>query len=249
MNRRGLFSQRFENQKGLTSVVFILVILLASLGIVTGAYYLKSLRNSKPQTQNSMGVSQTPQPTAISQTSPAPSPMAIQVNGAIDCGTEAIDESSAPKSPLVKLECFINATKNCDLAKLTINGSLDLGGVTTSTVYYETKGMQNGKCELYTKQGQITHVFPANVPPDQQKQVLDAMTKSVGMDGTCLFAKTSDLTTMFTNWEKGNFSTGTISCKLSPSGNICTAEGGDFTGGECGGAYFEYRGNVGQTNP
>jgi hypothetical protein len=44
---------------------------------------------------------------------------------------------------------------------------------------------------------------------------------------------------MLTRWKEGTFKSGTVSCKLTPSGNVCKTEGGDFGVAECKGKYFE----------
>ncbi len=53
-------------QKGIAPLVIILGVLVI-LGIAGGAYYLSKTQIPKPQPQNPMVTSQTPQPTASSQ--------------------------------------------------------------------------------------------------------------------------------------------------------------------------------------
>lgn len=63
------------NQKGFAPILIALGILLI-VGIAGGAYYFGTLKNTKPQSQNSVVVSQTPQP----KPSPTPSVTPQQKN-------------------------------------------------------------------------------------------------------------------------------------------------------------------------
>ncbi|MFH0936792.1 MAG: PsbP-related protein [Candidatus Daviesbacteria bacterium] len=60
-------------EKGFTLIVFILVILIISAGIVGGAFYIKQNSLIKSQSQNSGILSQAPQLTVDSQSTPTPS--------------------------------------------------------------------------------------------------------------------------------------------------------------------------------
>ena len=81
--------------------------------------------------------------------------------------------------------------------------------------------------------------FPSNIPQEIVNQQKEIYKKLEGRDGTCKF-NTNDLTAMLTRWDEGTFESGTVSCKLTPSGNVCKTEGGDFGVAECQGTYFDF---------
>ena len=156
-------------------------------------------------------------------------------------------QSPAQETPIVAtvldckqdLKCLIQASINCEPAKVVNTITIDIFGVKqTNTSFFEIKGSEIDKCTFYLRTEKIDLVFPANIPQEVVNQQKEIYKKLEGREGTCKF-NTSDLTEVLTRWEKGNFSSGNISCKLTPSGNVCETEGGDFEVAECQGTYFE----------
>lgn len=59
-------------EKGFTSILFILIILVISVGIIGGAFYIKQSNLFNNQPQNSMSIIQTPKPTQLPSLAPLP---------------------------------------------------------------------------------------------------------------------------------------------------------------------------------
>ncbi len=137
------------------------------------------------------------------------------------------------------LKCLIQAAISCKPVEFVNTTTIDIFGVKqTNTSFFEIKGSEVDKCSFYLRTEKIDLTFPASVPQevvDRQKEIYK---KLEGREGTCKF-KTNDLTEILTRWEKGNFSSGNVSCKLTLSGDVCKTEGGDFGVAECQGTYFE----------
>jgi len=137
------------------------------------------------------------------------------------------------------LECLIQASTDCKPAKVIHTVTIDIFGVKqTNTSFFEIKGSEINKCNFYLRTEKIDLEFPPNIPQEIVNQQKEIYKKLEGRDGTCKF-NTSDLTEVLTRWKEGNFESGNVSCKLTPSGNVCETEGGDFGAAECQGTYFE----------
>lgn len=133
------------------------------------------------------------------------------------------------------LSCFINASRNCNPAKLTLTTGLDLGGIKASSItYQEIKGPQAGGCSFYIKyldasisyspemKNELVKQGSTLAEVNAQEQEAQKQQKIViGRNGTCLYKNNADLTQMLTNWQKGSYSSE------------------DFDKGNCTGSYFD----------
>lgn len=150
----------------------------------------------------------------------------------------------------VNMNCLIDASKKCELAKLTSNTTLELFGMLiTTTTSYEIRGTQENKCILYLRtENQSIEFSDAFIQQaiasgatqeqiDQQKQEANKQSELVrGLDGTCKFRSNSDLTSLLGKWKSGTFS-GSVSCKTPSSESNCTSTG-DWAVAECIGEVF-----------
>jgi hypothetical protein len=199
-------------------------ILLGLLVLGGGVFAFTQRKASKPEEIAKVTpTKQLPSPTA-KLVEPSLMPSIAASSGAIigkDCGIASIEISAtASATTNLSLQCFSIAAKTCNPATVTVNGSLDIGGITTSLISYTIKGMQGNKCTLGIKQHSVNHIFPSEVPEEDRKPVRDVLQKLVGAEGTCLFSK-EELSNLFKNWSIGTFSTQ------------------DYENGQCSGAYFE----------
>jgi hypothetical protein len=141
----------------------------------------------------------------------------------IDCGTD--------------LDCFIEASKNCEPSKVVYTLTVDLFGASqTTTTYLEIKGLTGNKCILYVRRERVDVDYSDELIQkmlsrgstreqleQQKKEANEIYDATEGSDGTCQF-KTSDLTAMLQRWKGGIFATS------------------DWEGSECKGEYFgEYQ--------
>lgn len=178
-----------------------------------------------------------------SKAKPSPSKPTPTVNAAISVtGTPMPTVKENVTSTLDckdNMSCFIQASIGCKEAKILNELTLDMFGVEQTTVsQFEIRGSKGDKCQFYLRTESIEVVFPTEIPQEvvnEQKVIFDSLE---GKEGICLF-NSKDLTEVLLRWDKGDFDSGNISCKLSPSGNECTTEGGDFSKGVCTGTYFE----------
>jgi hypothetical protein len=208
------------NQKGFVSIVIILIII--GILIVAGGFIILSHKN-RPN-PNKPASTPTPKPAQPEQSVSIPTPEE-KLLGPIDCGTS--------------IDCLISASKTCSPAKAINTVTFDIFGVKqTRTSFLEIKGKEAGKCIFYLRTEKIDLAFPPSIPQEVINQQKAIYKKLEGRDGTCKF-NPGDLTAMLTRWKEGTFESGTVSCKLTPSGNICKTEGGDFGVAECKGKYFE----------
>jgi len=148
-------------------------------------------------------------------------------NNEIDCGED--------------FDCFVNASENCNLAKLKHSLTLNLFGVEqTTSKTYKIMGIESNKCILFLSTDNIDLNFPEDAgiseeSINEQKEMYDALEDR---EGTCKF-ETKDLTNMLKRWKQGNFSSGEVSCNLKSDGKTeCTTKDGDFGAAECQGTYF-----------
>ncbi|MEM2955044.1 MAG: hypothetical protein QW625_03800 [Candidatus Nanoarchaeia archaeon] len=145
-------------------------------------------------------------------------------SGPIDCGTD--------------IDCFIAAvSQNCTPAKVTNNVTLDIFGVTqTQTSYYETKGLEAGKCIFYSRIEKIDLTFPPGTPQDIIDQQKEIYKKFEGRDGNCKFSS-SDLVAVLSRWKEGHFN-GSASCTLIDERWNCTYTGDWEVAEDCQGMLF-----------
>ena len=162
---------------------------------------------------------------------------------------EEVVTKRTPKSVFSKLnknmdckedmKCFISAVKDCKSTVVISTASIDILGVThTTTSYFEVKGKEEDKCNFYIRTDKVELIFPDTVEQKVQDQQTALYKKQEGRDGICKF-DIDDLVGMLTRWKEGTFDSGKVSCKLTPEGNDCITEGGDFGNAECTGSYFE----------
>ena len=149
------------------------------------------------------------------------------------------------------MNCLIDASKNCELAKLTDNTTVELFGMfITTTTFYEIKGAESNKCVLYLRTENQDVDFSSELVQqmldggatleqiEQQKQEANKQAELVeGLDGTCKFNNNSDLTSLLSKLKSGTFS-GSVSCDLTLSGSDCTSTG-DWSVADCSGEMFE----------
>lgn len=202
-------------------LLFLTLILVSVIGI-----FLFNALSTKNSNKNKVYTSDVQNPTpTLTKITAIPSQMQESINGS-DCGIYSFTVIGPSPVQMQGIDCFIKATQICSVAKLELNSSLNMAGITTSTLDVDIQGLKDNKCSLHLKQGAINHIFPSGVPQDQQQIVLQALQKKVGTEGVCLFDVNSDLTEVFNNWKKGNFSAST-----DPSQ-------GDFSKASCSGTYF-----------
>jgi len=168
-----------------------IIVLVVAIIIIAGVFAFFMLTERKaPETTPTKQLTQKP----------------TKPSGPTDCGTN--------------MDCFIQASRNCNPAKVTHIVTTDIFGVKqTTTSYLEIKGLEAGKCIFYLRTEKIDLTFPPGTPQniiDEQKEIYK---KLEGKDGTCKF-NTNDLTAMLNRWKLGIFSTG------------------DFEVAECQGKYF-----------
>lgn len=185
------------NQKGHISFIEIIVI-IAIIAIIGGIGYIWTQKNKTEELKTGT------QPKVTDSVSEPESK---------DCGTD--------------FDCFISATNNCGLAKVTHTITLELFGVkTTNTEFLETRGIKSGKCSLYIQKKNIDMVFPADFPQATIDMIKTASQKMIGQDGICLFPNSVDLTNLLNRWKQGKFSFST------------NPKEGDFKDADCSGKYF-----------
>jgi len=151
----------------------------------------------------------------------------IEENNEIDCNED--------------FDCFIDASENCNPAKLKQTLTLNLFGVEqTTSKTYKILGTESNKCIFFLRTDSIDLNFPEDAEIseeeiDEQKEMYDALEDR---EGTCKF-EIKDLTEMLKRWKVGNFSSGEVSCSFKSDGKTeCTTKGGDFGVAECQGTYF-----------
>jgi hypothetical protein len=204
------------NQKGFVPIVIILIII--GILIVVGGIYFITQKPAQPEQPS------TPKPAQPEPSVSIPTPEEKTL-GLIDCGTS--------------IDCLISASKTCSPAKAISAATADIfGAKQTTNSFLEIKGEEAGKCIFYIRTEKIDLAFSSSIPQEIVNQQKAIYKKLEGRDGTCKF-NPSDLTAMLTRWKEGNFQSGTVSCKLTPSGNVCKTESGDFGVAECKGKYFE----------
>ena len=208
-------------QKGRSLSVTILII-IGVLAMAEGAYFIYQ-KSRKPEIQPK-GVTLS-KPAKKIVTSTSTNTKRTSTPNILDCKQN--------------LNCLIQASKDCRKAKAVFTATVNTFGVKQKTTsFLEIKGKKDNKCIFYLKTEKIALTFPPNVPRNIVNQQKAVYKKLEGREGTCQF-KTSDLTAMLARWNKGIFKSGTTSCKLTSSGQVCKTTGGDFGVAQCQGTYFK----------
>jgi len=118
------------------------------------------------------------------------------------------------------LKCLALSSQNCGLANLTDTETIDLFGInSSSTYYYEIRGLKQNKCIFYFQLKKITSVFPSGISQEIINQQQTLLKDMEGKEATCQF-NTPDLTNLLNRWIGGNFSSE------------------DFNVANCSGSYF-----------
>ena len=145
---------------------------------------------------------------------PSPTPTPI-----INCGNNTQTQETLGNQP--NFDCFIDASENCELAKLLNTATVDVTGmITTATTYMELKGIESNKCIYYQRTESVSIEFTdvlvqqmlgsgyTQEQINQQEQTANNnVQQSVGLQQTCKFNQV-DLTAMLNRWKVGNSSTG-----------------------------------------
>lgn len=230
-----------QNQKGFSIALPILII--AAIVIIGGtgyAWYNKKMKekgNINIATNNLPTITLPDQNQGSNQNATTAPQVAPVVEVVKDCGTDINYK---------KFDCFINASKNCVLAKIVSKAELNLFGVIAEgSTFFEIKGWEENKCVFYIKpiSSKVTYspeiiqkLLAGGATIEQIKQQEQETSKVaqsvVGRDGICKFIKTGDLTALLTQWKGGSFSSN------------------DFKGFDCKGEYFgqgEQRANTSKT--
>jgi len=136
----------------------------------------------------------------------------------LDCGSNTLSQETQGNQP--NFDCFIDASENCEPAKLLNTITIEIFGMlSTSTAYMELKGMESNKCIYYQRTENNSVEFTDELIQqmldggatqeeiDQQEQTAnDSAQQTVGLEKTCKFNQ-EDLTNMLNNWKEGSFST------------------------------------------
>jgi hypothetical protein len=168
----------------------------------------------------------------------------------IDCGIQKLamnlsvtstasyaTPSGTPK-PVEKypnLECFINAAKKCQMAKLMLNTEGFVNGVTTDTTvsYYITK--QVNSCVLHLYQGKSTVIFPTDIPMGSINKMEESLKTFDNKEGVCSYNNNQDLAAVFENVNQGNFS---VDVEVPLVGGQLK-QSTMYGNGDCRGSYFD----------
>ncbi len=124
--------------------------------------------------------------------------------GPIDCGTD--------------LDCIINASEDCSLAKMTYIITTNLAGIIQETTsYYELKGMEIYRCLFYTKHKNIDITYSEDLiqtmlgggaTQEEINQQLQETNEQYdifeGKEGVCKYPL-SNLTIRLNEWKQGIF--------------------------------------------
>ena len=136
----------------------------------------------------------------------------------INCGSNVRSLETLNNQP--NFDCFIDASENCEPAKLLDISTIKLFGMLiTTSINMELKGMENNKCIYYQKTINQTIAFTDEMIQqmldggatqeeiDQQEQTANENAKLVwGLEKTCKFNQ-EDLTILLNNWKEGSSST------------------------------------------
>lgn len=158
----------------------------------------------------------------------------------IDCGSSILTEETIGNTP--NFDCFIDASENCDFAKLSFTNSLDFGIfglIATSTASMELRGIELNKCIYYQKTDSfslkfndelIQQMLENNITLEEinqaEQKANDDNQQLIGMGFICSF-DIDDLNSVLKRWNNGTFSVG-----LQCEGMNCVATG-DFENAEC----------------
>lgn len=201
-----------SNKKLIFAVVIILVLLAGG----AGAYYF---RNNLPFIKNfiaEQSITSTPNNLPASNSALTSSTMPSTVTSSTENPV-----STSEKDCGQNLDCFIEASKECSLAKINHSMPLNIFGteVITST-FMEIRGITDGKCIVYTKTGKTTFNFPPGTSSSTINNSKNMAKKTEGTQTIYKYSKITYLTNMLLDLKQGNFSSkGT--CSLTLNGSKC----------------------------
>jgi hypothetical protein len=151
---------------------------------------------------------------------------------------DGAEKTSEPVDCENDMACFIRASETCMVSKLNYASTIGIFGLNqTTTSNLEIRGMEAERCIFFMQTEKIQMAYPAGIPQEQIDSTEAEFRKLEGRNGTCRF-NVADLTAMLKRWDEGSYDSGTVSCSLSPKGNNCTTEGGDFGAADCEGSQF-----------
>lgn len=135
--------------------------------------------------------------------------------------------------------CFIQAAQNCAPAKFVNSSTIDIFGIKiTGHGINEIIGLEGSKCIFYLKTIKTDLVFPLGVSQKIIDEQNALQKKSDGKDGTCK-SNIPDLVSVLKKWERGDSSSGEITCSPTLTSSNCVTKGGDLEAAECSGTFFD----------
>lgn len=206
--------------------IAILVVVLAVAGYI--AFQLFMPNDSLPSNQ----ITNTP---SQNNTNQPPVNVSGDQSSVKDCGVVTNFNDS---------DCFTLAAQNCSPAKVTNTAEINaVVNISKMTTYYEIKGMQDGKCQVYQKSmGGSIALNPeykvqmaSSGMSSEQIQQIEQQTAEAGkntpmLDGICVYQDTAKLVNMVNKWKTNS---------LAPE---------DFEGVTCKGEYFGQPGQKANTS-
>ena len=143
----------------------------------------------------------------------------------IDCGNSLLLQETT-HGDMDNFDCFIEASKDCNPAKLLWTMTIDFfGTVMTSTTYMELKGSEENKCTYYQRTESVSvdlndetvqQMLDSGLTQeeiDKQKQTANEGAQlTIGTETTCKFL-TADLAAMLNNQKVLNAGTGEYICE------------------------------------
>lgn len=214
---------------------YILIIILAVIiggGILAYQYWWLPKENAEMLEAKPPGV-KTPEEVSPKEEAKPPAEGLPQATGPIDCKND--------------FDCFIEASQNCEPARMThILPPIDLLGLTSiGTMYYELRDVDLDRCTLYIRlentevklsEELIQQALEAGSTQEQIQEIVQRANEQAdlleGRDGTCKF-NINDLTTTLSKWKEGKIADMSMSCKNAlafPEENYeCTMESGAAT--------------------
>lgn len=117
------------------------------------------------------------------------------------------------------IDCFIDETYECNLARLTYDFTLQLfGWIQDHSYYYEIENSDLENCMLYVKIENVSgnyddvtvqYFLDNNMTQDeinqQEQEINDALQTIIGSDGTCILEQ-AKLTQIFISLKSGDYS-------------------------------------------
>ncbi len=222
-------------KKILISVSLVLVVVIAGVVVFAVQGKPKSIGKSVQVISITPTMSKQVTDTTISPTHAIVPSVIITATSSADMTTPSSTVQDCKQS----LDCLKAASVGCQRAKVINTQTADMLGLTQSTVtYLEIKGLVGEDCNLYFRTLRVDLTIPTSVPQDIADKQIEVSKKLEGRDAECKFAQ-SDLTATLGRWASGTYDSGKVSCEMSPDGNVCKVEGGDFAAAKCQGTFFD----------